>query len=201
MISAFYKFDLSQWLSFTLRAGVKTYLCTSVLCRGVNGAGKTTTLSILSGDIKPTSGDAFITGNSVLSELAAAQKQIGYCPQFNPLLDFMTAREHLHLYASLKGVPSQDIATVITELVEAVGLENYVDKVAGSYSGGNKRKLALSIALVSSRFSLLAHQSWKDSTVVSLNAELCHCDSYFSRKIFIFHLFFLSNSDQKGALW
>jgi ABC-type multidrug transport system ATPase subunit len=113
----------------------------------------------LSGDIKPTSGDAFITGNSVLSELAAAQKQIGYCPQYNPLQDFMTAREHLHLYASLKGVPSQDIATVITELVEAVGLENYVDKVAGSYSGGNKRKLALSIALVSSRFSLLAHQS------------------------------------------
>ncbi|KAG0616755.1 hypothetical protein M758_5G140000 [Ceratodon purpureus] len=115
---------------------------------GVNGAGKTTTLSILSGDIKPTSGDAFITGNSVLTELAAAQKQIGYCPQFNPLLDFMTAREHLHLYASLKGVPSHNIAEVVTDLVEAVGLENYVDKVAGSYSGGNKRKLALSIALI-----------------------------------------------------
>lgn len=117
--------------------------------RGVNGAGKTTTLSVLSGDMKPTSGDAFITGNSVLSELAAAQKQMGYCPQFNPLLDFMTAREHLQMYASLKGVPSHNVAEVVSDLVEAVGLENYVDRVAGSYSGGNKRKLALSIALVS----------------------------------------------------
>ena len=124
-------------------------------CRGVNGAGKTTTLSILSGDIKPTSGDAFVTGNSVLSELVTAQKQMGYCPQFNPLLDFMTAREHLHLYANLKGVPSENIAEVVADLVEDVGLETNVDKVVGSYSGGDKRKLALSIALVSQLFSLL----------------------------------------------
>ena len=85
-----------------------------------------------------------------MSELAAAQKQIGYCPQFNPLLDFMTAREHLHMYAGLKGVPSHNVAEVVTDLIDAVGLEKYADKVAGSYSGGNKRKLSLSIALVSS---------------------------------------------------
>lgn len=115
----------------------------------MNGAGKTTTLSILSGDIKPTSGDAFITGSSVLTELAGAQKQMGYCPQFNPLLDLMTAREHLHMYASLKGVPEESVGEVVSELVEAVGLESHVDRVVGSYSGGNKRKLALAIALVS----------------------------------------------------
>nr|XP_024376526.1 ATP-binding cassette sub-family A member 1-like isoform X3 [Physcomitrium patens]XP_024376527.1 ATP-binding cassette sub-family A member 1-like isoform X3 [Physcomitrium patens] len=115
---------------------------------GVNGAGKTTTLSILSGDTKPTSGDVFITGNSVLSKLPASQKQIGYCPQFNPLLDLMTAREHLHMYASLKGVPSQSVRKVVTDLVQAVGLEKYVDQLAGSYSGGNKRKLALCIAMI-----------------------------------------------------
>lgn len=123
--------------------------------RGVNGAGKTTTLSILSGDTKPTSGDVFITGNSVLSKLPASQKQIGYCPQFNPLLDLMTAREHLHMYASLKGVPSQSVRKVVTDLVQAVGLEKYVDQLAGSYSGGNKRKLALCIAMVSHCFPLL----------------------------------------------
>jgi ABC-type molybdate transport system ATPase subunit len=100
--------------------------------------------------MKPTSGDALIAGNSVLTELAAAQKQIGYCPQFNPLLDFMTAREHLHMYASLKGVPSHNVAEVVNELIQAVGLEKHADRVAGSYSGGNKRKLSLSIALVSS---------------------------------------------------
>lgn len=102
----------------------------------------------MSGDTKPTSGDVFITGNSVLSKLPASQKQIGYCPQFNPLLDLMTAREHLHMYASLKGVPSQSVRKVVTDLVQAVGLEKYVDQLAGSYSGGNKRKLALCIAMI-----------------------------------------------------
>ena len=138
-------------------------------CRGVNGAGKTTTLSILSGDLKPTRGDAFINGHSVSSDLASAQKQMGYCPQFNPLLDFMTAREHLHMYASLKGVPSQNVKEVVNDLVEAVGLHNYVDCVAGSYSGGNKRKLALAIALVSANFS---SPCWLD--LVSGKKKLTH---------------------------
>jgi ABC-type multidrug transport system ATPase subunit len=85
----------------------------------------------------------------VLKNLAAAQKQIGYCPQFDPLLDLMTAREHLHMYANLKGVPKEDVKEAVNILVEAVGLQKYVDRVAGAYSGGNKRKLALAIALVS----------------------------------------------------
>ncbi len=114
----------------------------------MNGAGKTTTLSILSGDIKPTSGNASINGYSVLTQLTAARRQMGYCPQFDPLLDLMTAREHLHMYASLKGVPRIHVREVVNSLVQAVGLQNYVDRVAGSYSGGNKRKLALAIALV-----------------------------------------------------
>jgi ABC-type multidrug transport system ATPase subunit len=61
----------------------------------------------------------------------------------------MTAREHLHMYANLKGVPKEDVKEAVNILVEAVGLQKYVDRVAGAYSGGNKRKLALAIALVS----------------------------------------------------
>ena len=106
-------------------------------------------LSILSGDIRPTSGEAYINGHSVLQNLAAAQKQIGYCPQFDPLLDLMTVREHLHMYANLKGVPKEDVKEAVNILVEVVGLQKYVDRVAGAYSGGNKHKLVLAIALVS----------------------------------------------------
>ena len=117
--------------------------------RGINGAGKTTTLSMLSGDIRPTSGQVHIKGHSVLKNLAAAQRQIGYCPQFDPLLDLMTGKEHLRMYAILKGVPKEDVTEVVNSLVQAVGLHKHVDRVAGSYSGGTKRKLALAIALVS----------------------------------------------------
>jgi ABC-type multidrug transport system ATPase subunit len=120
----------------------------SFLFRGVNGAGKTTTLSILSGDLAPTSGDVFINGYSILSERSAARKQMGYCPQFNPLLDLMTAREHLHMYASLKGVPADKVEDVVNDLVQAMGLKENADQITQSYSGGNKRKLALAIAMV-----------------------------------------------------
>ncbi|KAL3693440.1 hypothetical protein R1sor_007091 [Riccia sorocarpa] len=115
---------------------------------GVNGAGKTTTLSILSGDIKPTSGDAIINGHSVVMNLPAVQKYIGYCPQFDPLLDLMTGREHLEMYARLKGVPECNVKSTVNEILEAAGLQKHADQVAGVYSGGNKRKLALAIALV-----------------------------------------------------
>ncbi|CAM6122589.1 unnamed protein product [Calypogeia fissa] len=115
---------------------------------GVNGAGKTTTLSILSGDIKPTSGIAFINGHSVVTDLQGVRKHIGYCPQFDPLLDLMTGREHLQMYARLKGVPRRRVRNTADEVLKAVGLQKYADTVAGVYSGGNKRKLALAIALV-----------------------------------------------------
>ncbi|CAN5977083.1 unnamed protein product [Sphagnum jensenii] len=115
---------------------------------GVNGAGKTTTLSILSGDLAPTSGDVFINGYSIISERSAARKQMGYCPQFNPLLDLMTAREHLHMYASLKGVPADKVEDVVSDLLQATGLQENADQITQSYSGGNKRKLALAIAMV-----------------------------------------------------
>jgi ABC-type lipoprotein export system ATPase subunit len=138
--------DIAKVAVKDLSIGIHRGECFGFL--GVNGAGKTTTLSILSGDIKPTSGNASINGYSVLTQLTAARRQMGYCPQFDPLLDLMTAREHLHMYASLKGVPRRHVHEVVNSLVQAVGLQNYVDRVAGSYSGGNKRKLALAIALV-----------------------------------------------------
>jgi ATP-binding cassette subfamily A (ABC1) protein 3 len=115
---------------------------------GVNGAGKTTTLSILTGDQKPTSGTGFINGFSVLDQLPDVQRQIGYCPQFDPLLDLMTGREHLRMYARLKGVKEEGLEGSVVKLLDAVGLAKYADKVSGSYSGGNKRKLSLAIALV-----------------------------------------------------
>lgn len=167
----------------------------------MNGAGKTTTLSILSGDIRPTKGEAFINGYSVIQNLAAAQKQIGYCPQFNPLLDLMTAREHLHMYANLKGVPKHDVKQVVNTLVQAVGLQKYVDRVSGAYSGGNKRKLALAIALVhciiyipaccyylgiNLFFHLVSHRwdiqarLWPISFFNGDEVDVCYSDTFFS---------------------
>jgi ATP-binding cassette, subfamily A (ABC1), member 3 len=73
---------------------------------GVNGAGKTTTFKILSGEIKPTSGKAFIAGFDVINNMADARRNIGYCPQFDALLENITVEEHLELFTIIKGIPN-----------------------------------------------------------------------------------------------
>lgn len=73
---------------------------------GVNGAGKTTTFKMLSGEIKPSEGDAWIAGSSIVTQMAEARTNIGYCPQFDALLDNLTVKEHLELFTDIKGIPS-----------------------------------------------------------------------------------------------
>lgn len=112
------------------------------------GAGKTTLLSILTADQNATSGDALICGASCVRDRAVVQRLIGYCPQFDPLLDLLTGREQLQMYARLKGLPEAEVVRVADSTLRRVGLGPFADRLSGQYSGGNKRKLSLAIALV-----------------------------------------------------
>uniref|UniRef100_A0A8B9C8D0 ATP binding cassette subfamily A member 4 n=1 Tax=Anser brachyrhynchus TaxID=132585 RepID=A0A8B9C8D0_9AVES len=115
---------------------------------GVNGAGKTTTFRMLTGDTDVTSGDAVVAGNSILTDISSVHQNMGYCPQFDALDDLLTGREHLYLYARLRGVPAEEIKRVAEWGIQKLGLPMYADQLAGTYSGGNKRKLSTAIALI-----------------------------------------------------
>lgn len=130
----------------------RTHLCLLPRCLTVlvaaTGAGKTTTLSILSGDIAPTSGRAYIDGLDIETEQLAVRRLIGYCPQHDALLDLLTVQEHLHLYARIKGIRSDAIDSVINDKIRQMDLVDFADKQAGTLSGGNKRKLSVAIAMI-----------------------------------------------------
>lgn len=115
---------------------------------GVNGAGKSTTMNILTGDLTATAGGAIIDGYDIVSELNQVQSIIGYCPQFDPLLESLTGRETLLFYSKLRGVPHACSHSVVENLLQRVGLFSMADRACGMYSGGNKRKLSLAIALI-----------------------------------------------------
>uniref|UniRef100_A0A8C3LPD6 P-type phospholipid transporter n=1 Tax=Chrysolophus pictus TaxID=9089 RepID=A0A8C3LPD6_CHRPC len=123
-----------------LCVGIRPGECFGLL--GVNGAGKTTTFKMLTGDTEVTSGDAIVAGNSVLTHISNVHQNMGYCPQFDALDDLLTGREHLYLYARLRGVPVAEWG------IQKLGLPMYADQLAGTYSGGNKRKLSTAIALI-----------------------------------------------------
>ncbi|XP_028314701.1 phospholipid-transporting ATPase ABCA1b isoform X2 [Gouania willdenowi] len=115
---------------------------------GVNGAGKTTTFKMLTGDTLVTSGEAFLAGKSILREIDSVHQNMGYCPQFDAINELLTGREHLELYAVLRGVPGEQVCDVADWGIKKLGLVKYADKAAGSYSGGNMRKLSTAMALI-----------------------------------------------------
>lgn len=126
--------------------GVKKGECFGLL--GTNGAGKTSTFKVLSGEILPNYGQAQIAGLNVETEMKAIGALIGYCPQFDALLENLTAKEHLELYAAIKGIPKEMRAKLIESKLQQLNLKQYENVLAGTYSGGNKRKLSVAIALL-----------------------------------------------------
>merc|ERR1712228_467146 len=75
---------------------------------------------------------------------------IGYCPQFDAIFDLLTAREHLTVYGMIKGLTKDDVEKQAETLMESLTLSPYADKRAGTYSGGNKRKLSVAMAMIGS---------------------------------------------------
>ncbi|XP_072524411.1 retinal-specific phospholipid-transporting ATPase ABCA4 isoform X1 [Salminus brasiliensis] len=126
--------------------GVPAGECFGLL--GVNGAGKTTTFKMLTGDTDVTSGEASVAGYSILTNILDVHQNMGYCPQFDAIDELLTGREHLYLYARLRGVPEREISRVAEWGIQKLGLSEYADRCAGTYSGGNKRKLSTAIAMI-----------------------------------------------------
>eukprot|EP01065_Artemidia_motanka_P007592 TRINITY_DN137_c0_g1_i12.p1 TRINITY_DN137_c0_g1~~TRINITY_DN137_c0_g1_i12.p1 ORF type:complete len:1800 (+),score=711.39 TRINITY_DN137_c0_g1_i12:86-5401(+) len=115
---------------------------------GTNGAGKTTTMSMMSGEFPPTAGTVTINGFDILEDPQSARQQLGYCPQFDALLDLLTPQETIEFYCALRGVPEEQRKRVTDALVAVLDLKRHKDKICKSLSGGNKRKASIAISLV-----------------------------------------------------
>lgn len=103
---------------------------------------------MLTGDTDVTMGEAFVNGFSILSQMDQCRQSLGYCPQFDALDPLLTGREHLRLYARLRGLDEASAKKATEWGLKKLGLAAYSDRCAGTYSGGNKRKLSTAIALI-----------------------------------------------------
>ncbi|EGC35447.1 hypothetical protein DICPUDRAFT_94555 [Dictyostelium purpureum] len=116
---------------------------------GLNGAGKSTTLSILTGDIQPTCGQIKINGYDLKSERRSALRSIGMMPQFDEsLVGLLSAKEQLTLYCRIKGVEECQIKDTVEAFIQMMRLTDISNSNVSTYSGGNKRKVSLSIACI-----------------------------------------------------
>ena len=116
---------------------------------GVNGAGKTTTVKMLSCLTKPTSGDAFLMGKSIVTNPAAVKEIIGVSPQETAVAPGLTVRENLELMCAFHGFSAEKRRAKTEELASRFGLDSVYGKKAGKLSGGWQRRLSIAMALVS----------------------------------------------------
>ncbi len=139
---SFGDFQAVQGASFAAQAGEVLSLL------GPNGAGKSTTISMLSGLLAPTSGDACIMGHSVLREPEAAKKSLGVVPQDIALYPDLSARENLVFWGKMYGLRGAELKVRVDEVLHVIGLADRQKDHVGKFSGGMKRRVNIGAALL-----------------------------------------------------
>lgn len=116
---------------------------------GVNGAGKSTTIKMLSCLIKPTSGDALLNGNSIVSDSEKVKRIINVSPQETAVAPSLTVRENLELMARIYGFGNEDAVSKAQKMIEDFELSDIAKSKAKTLSGGWQRRLSIAMALIS----------------------------------------------------
>lgn len=113
---------------------------------GPNGAGKTTAMKIMTGLIKPDSGDVKILGHSILDEFEQAMKKVGCIIETAESYSYLTAFENLKQFSRYyKNVDNKRIE----EVLELVGLLKYKNEKPRKFSLGMKQRLGIAASLLS----------------------------------------------------
>lgn len=115
---------------------------------GPNGAGKTTTISILSGLLAPTSGEATIGGYSIKNNIRDVKQIIGVVPQEIALYQTISARENLQFWGRMYGLSGEVLKERVTAVLDIAGLADRADEKVSTYSGGMKRRINIAVGLL-----------------------------------------------------
>jgi ABC-2 type transport system ATP-binding protein len=115
---------------------------------GPNGAGKTTLVRLLSGVLNPSRGSAKILGYDSVEERDEIRKLIGVMPEGTPVYKRLTGEEMLRLFGKLYDLEGKKLQERIRTVAEEVKIVEYIDRQAGGYSHGMKRRLLLARALL-----------------------------------------------------
>jgi len=134
-----------------------------VILRGPSGSGKTTLLNILGGLDKPTSGtvqlgDRDVVGASESDMLDMRRREIGFIFQNFALLPSLTAAENVELPMRIAGVPYDERATTVSELLDIVGLTPHSAQRPFELSGGQQQRLGIARALANSPRLIIADE-------------------------------------------
>ncbi|MBZ0283792.1 MAG: ABC transporter ATP-binding protein [Anaerolineae bacterium] len=115
---------------------------------GPNGAGKTTTISMISGLLSPTSGEATIGGFSITRQPMDAKRLLGVVPQEIALYPTLSARQNLEFFGKMYGLGGKDLGAAVDEVLEFTDLKERSKDRVDTFSGGMKRRVNIGVGLL-----------------------------------------------------
>lgn len=115
---------------------------------GPNGAGKTTLLKMIVGLLSPSSGQAVISGHNIVSSAVEAKRTLGYVSDNPVVYDYLTGLEFLHLTGSLRALKPEAVQQRLEEILDLFPLTEILNQKMGSYSRGNRQKIAFLAAIL-----------------------------------------------------
>jgi ABC-2 type transport system ATP-binding protein len=115
---------------------------------GPNGAGKTTTISMISGLIAPTSGDAKIGGFSITQHAMEAKKLLGVIPQEIALYQELSPRQNLEFFGKMYNLSGNELHKRVDEVLDFVDLKDRSKDRINTFSGGMKRRVNIAVGLL-----------------------------------------------------
>lgn len=115
---------------------------------GPNGAGKSTLINILAGAIEPTEGTLYLYDGEPTKRFKEIQQFLGVCFQDNVILKLLSIKEHFELFGAFKNIPKKELEETMYFFAETLQLMDMLKTRAGDLSGGQKRKLCISLSLL-----------------------------------------------------
>jgi ABC-2 type transport system ATP-binding protein len=115
---------------------------------GPNGAGKTTTISMITGLLKPTSGNIMVDGLDLQTNTNAVKAKLGLVPQELALYPTLSARDNLDFFGSIYGLIGKHRRERVDAMLELVELSDRANEVVKKYSGGMKRRVNIAAGLL-----------------------------------------------------
>lgn len=142
LVKIYDKFRAVDDLNFNIKKGEIFGLL------GSNGAGKTTTLQVLTGLLKPTSGQVQVGGYDVQTHPLEVKSLIGYLPESPALYNRLTGYEYLMMIGRLRGLSPEYLEEKIDRLTNTLDLQSHIDVRLSAYSKGMRQKISITATFI-----------------------------------------------------